>query len=279
MVSTFTTGKLALEEPATGDYANTWATPLNNNFTAIDAGLSGTTTVTMTASNVTLTSAQSQSMRINIIGALTANVTLTIPGTGFYVVQNTTTGNHTVLIAYGGGGTSVFSYQGGSICIFIGPAGVVAADDGPYIAKSGGTMTGGLALPANGLSVGGNQLYFSGTDMYSAYNIHATAFYGNLVTPSDRRLKYDIGPIVGALPMVEALQGVYYKNTKDGDQNIGLIAQDVQEVLPFVVRPSRYGEVDYGYLGVEYGKLVALLIEAIKELSGKVKALEGANDG
>ena len=89
---------------------------------------------------------------------------------------------------------------------------------------------------------------------------------------SDRRLKEDIAPIAGALAIIEKLEGVYYRRKAAPDRKeIGLIAQDVAPVLPEVVL-----EVDDEdrMLGVDYSKIVAVLINAVKELSAKVAALE-----
>jgi len=98
-----------------------------------------------------------------------------------------------------------------------------------------------------------------------------TAFYS-----SDKRLKENIQPIVNALSKVESINGNTY-DWKEGFEEIhshkgsdlGVIAQEVQSVLPDVVV-----ERDNGYLAVDYIKLVPVLIEAIKELSAKVKELE-----
>jgi hypothetical protein len=98
-----------------------------------------------------------------------------------------------------------------------------------------------------------------------------TAFYS-----SDIRLKENIVPIENALSKVEAITGNTY-NWKDGFEEIhshkgndlGIIAQEIQSVLPEVVT-----ERDNGYLAVDYIKLIPVLIEAIKELSAKIKDLE-----
>jgi hypothetical protein len=91
---------------------------------------------------------------------------------------------------------------------------------------------------------------------------------------SDRRLKNNIQPIENALDKVNELGGYTFdwneelqKARKGND--IGVIAQEVQSVLPEVVI-----ERDNGYLAVDYERLVPVLIEAIKELSAKVKELE-----
>ena len=98
-----------------------------------------------------------------------------------------------------------------------------------------------------------------------------TAFYS-----SDIRLKENVTPIENALSKVESITGNTY-NWKEGFEEIhshkgndlGVIAQEVQSVLPDVVK-----ERDNGYLAVDYIKLVPVLIEAIKELSAKIKELE-----
>jgi hypothetical protein len=93
---------------------------------------------------------------------------------------------------------------------------------------------------------------------------------------SDERLKENVQPIQNALSKVELISGNTY-DWKEGFDNIhphkgndvGVIAQEVEKVLPQVVINR-----DNGYKAVDYEKIVPLLIEAIKELSAKVKELE-----
>ena len=93
---------------------------------------------------------------------------------------------------------------------------------------------------------------------------------GTMTTASDRRLKKDIAPITDALAKVQALNGVNFKYIEGEVQSTGLIAQDVQAVLPDAV-----SEIDdEGHLGLAYGNMVGLLVEAIKELSEKLTTLE-----
>jgi len=94
-----------------------------------------------------------------------------------------------------------------------------------------------------------------------------TAFYS-----SDFRLKDNIAPIEDPLAKVLSISGNTYDwNEKSGKEghDVGVIAQEVLEVLPEAVTTR-----DNGYLAVDYQKIVPLLIEAIKELSAKVKDLE-----
>jgi hypothetical protein len=93
---------------------------------------------------------------------------------------------------------------------------------------------------------------------------------------SDRRLKENITPIANALEKVRSLTGVMFdwkEETKHvhgyEGHDVGIIAQDVQAVLPEAVRTN-----DTGYLSVRYEKMIALLIEANKELATRVEELE-----
>lgn len=90
---------------------------------------------------------------------------------------------------------------------------------------------------------------------------------GNVTAYSDVRLKSDIQTITNALELVKRLRGAAY--IKDGKASIGVIAQEVQEVLPQLVQ-----ENSDGYLSVAYGNMVAVLIEAVKELNTKIESLE-----
>ena len=95
----------------------------------------------------------------------------------------------------------------------------------------------------------------------------AAWFYG-----SDRKLKDNIVQIDHALDKVLQLTGVYFtwKDQKRGaGRKVGFIAQDVQPVLPEVVLDN--GRDD---LALSYDHVVPLLLEAIKELTGRVQVLE-----
>ena len=67
---------------------------------------------------------------------------------------------------------------------------------------------------------------------------------------------------------MQQLTGYTYTRTDSGERQTGLIAQDVQKVLPEAV-------VDGEHLSLAYGNLVGLLVEAIKELRAEVAALKG----
>lgn len=93
---------------------------------------------------------------------------------------------------------------------------------------------------------------------------------------SDRRLKKNITPIEDAVKKVKALTGVEfdwdpeYKAAHGYEgHDTGVIAQQVQEVMPTAVRTN-----ETGYLAVRYEKLIGLLVEANKELAARVEELE-----
>lgn len=99
-------------------------------------------------------------------------------------------------------------------------------------------------------------------------------FSGNVVAYSDRRLKRDIQPLEGALAKVLRLEGVNYKRIgTDTDRlECGFIAQEVQKVIPEVIIEQPDSDKT---LSMDYAKLNAYLVEAIKELTARLAVLEG----
>ena len=96
-------------------------------------------------------------------------------------------------------------------------------------------------------------------------------------TVSDERLKENIKLIDGALDKVKQLKGVTFNYTQDGKVSAGVIAQDVEKVLPEAVAEKKIPlKTDDGllYKTVRYDALHSLLIEAIKELSAEVDELK-----
>lgn len=118
-----------------------------------------------------------------------------------------------------------------------------------------------------GLNLTGTEFEMSGSytgDFNVDGEIIAT---GDVTAYSDRALKRNIQTIENALDKVIALRGVtYQKDEKDG---LGVIAQEVEEVLPEVVRKD-----GYGMRSVAYGNIVGLLIEAIKEQQAQIEDLK-----
>ena len=104
----------------------------------------------------------------------------------------------------------------------------------------------------------------------TAYADYMDLHCENLVQHSDIASKTDIGAITDALDTVGQLRGVRFRRKRreqTGPREIGLIAQEVAEVLPEAVTESERGA------GVAYTMLVPLLVEAVKELRGQVEEL------
>ena len=96
-------------------------------------------------------------------------------------------------------------------------------------------------------------------------------------TVSDKRLKHDINIIEDALDKVGQLNGCTFVFDADGKESAGLIAQDVEKVLPSAVTEKELPlKIEDGekYKVLEYDQTIGLLVEAIKELKAKVEELE-----
>ena len=103
-----------------------------------------------------------------------------------------------------------------------------------------------------------------------------TAF--STTTASDARLKSDIHTINDALGIVGKLRGVSYKWLRDGKSDIGVIAQEVEQVIPEVVKTKKTLGLDgeEEIKTVDYGKMVGVLINAINELKAEIEELKNA---
>jgi|GEM_PF-3456747 hypothetical protein len=100
--------------------------------------------------------------------------------------------------------------------------------------------------------------------------------YLDVFAGSDLRLKDNMQPLKGALEKVGQLNGMTFQWKKAGQSpfdektHVGLVAQEVATVMPDLVRK----DADSGLLAVEYSKLNAYLVEAVKDLHRIVRAQE-----
>ncbi len=127
------------------------------------------------------------------------------------------------------------------------------------------TASGGLSFVQNG-SVSTFTILSSGNAIFGS-----TVTAANFITASDQRLKTNIQPITDYETVLSAVNGVYYRWKDGGEPDIGLLAQEVAAVLPEAVITNQHG-----FMGVAYHKLVPVLIEAVKNLQGRVASLEAA---
>lgn len=131
---------------------------------------------------------------------------------------------------------------------------------------------------------GSKRLYISSTSS------EAIAAAGDVVAYySDGRLKDVSGPVEGALEKISRLHGVYYTHNEKArelgytgsERQVGLIAQDVQAVLPEVIARAPIDIAEDGgslsgedYITVKYDRIVALLVEGIKELTSELDSVK-----
>ncbi len=159
------------------------------------------------------------------------------------------------------------------------------------LSSAGGGSGGSLTVPGGTFSILGTDLHqmatFADDGAVSLYydnavklatvtggvNITGTLTATTEVTvSSDARFKSNIETIDSALNKVKAMRGVYFdKHGAEDRRSVGVIAQEMQEVMPEVVVTD---DTEDKHLSVAYGNLVGVLIEAVKELSEEVNELK-----
>ena len=156
------------------------------------------------------------------------------------------------------------------------------ATNGLYVRSGAGTAvvrsvvgTTNRVVVTNGDGVSGNITLDLGSDVPSlsgnnsftgTTNTFKAVVADTFTQSSDARLKDNVKTLNNAVNTVNGLRGVSY--TRDGHEEIGLIAQEVELTLPQVV-----GTTDAGYKTVSYSNIVGLLVEAIKEQQKTIEEL------
>jgi hypothetical protein len=131
------------------------------------------------------------------------------------------------------------------------------------------TSSGALALGANTIACGAITAPTT-TNTINSLIINAGTCTGvDFIATSDQRIKTNITTISNALDIVKELRGVYFTRIGQTKQTVGVIAQEVETVLPEVV----YTDSE-GLKSVSYGNMVGVLIEAVKVLLERVEKLE-----
>ena len=151
----------------------------------------------------------------------------------------------------------------GDINLDAGGGDIVLGDDGTQFASL--TNTSGNLIIKSGSTTAAT---FSGANVTFAGTLASGAITssGDVTAFSDMRIKHDIETIEGALAKVSDMRCVYFKRN-NGEAGTGVIAQEVENILPEVVK-------DGEYKSVAYGNMVGILIEAIKELKAEVESLK-----
>jgi len=207
----------------------------------------------------------------DIDGTLEADA-ITIGGTAIASVLSPVAGSSSIV--------TTGALNSGSIT-----SGFGTIDTGSSTITTTGAVTGG-SLVADNITINGNDisstnsdgdLLFKGNDGGSTITAltldmseaGAATFNNNVTAFSDERLKSNIETIDGGLAKILSMRGVTY--TRDDMDNVGVIAQEVEKVIPQIVMTA---DDEMGTKSVDYSRITAVLIEAVKELTKRVEELE-----
>jgi hypothetical protein len=154
------------------------------------------------------------------------------------------------------------TFQGTATFDILNFTGQLQQNGGPYIGSQFSNVGSNvfLAAPSN-LGIG------TSTPSYTL-DVNGTVNATDVVMRSDRRLKSEFDTISNALHKVRQLTGYTFNMTGKSERAAGLIAQEVQSVLPEAVTCD-----NQGLLSIAYGNVLGLIIESIKELDCKLDAL------
>ena len=152
------------------------------------------------------------------------------------------------------------------------------------IYKDGSTNVGHVSMDSDNLTikslVSDKDMIFQGNDggtgitalTLDMSEAGAATFNNDVTAFSDERLKTEIETINDALNKVCQMRGVSFKRTDDdGHTSVGVIAQEIEKILPEVVREDKSEDK---IKSVAYGNIVGVLIEAIKELKNEIEELK-----
>jgi hypothetical protein len=107
-------------------------------------------------------------------------------------------------------------------------------------------------------------------------SITNTASSTSFNTSSDARLKEDVGPVENSGALIDAMEPIRFRWKLDGTEDYGFSAQAMEKVYPRAVTPGvgEPGDKDFVPYGMDYAKLVTLLVAEIKSLRTRMAALE-----
>ena len=173
---------------------------------------------------------------------------------------------------------------------FTGGAGAISLTDSD-IRSNSGTWTGESHGKLQYHSNSWYMQYYSnfyhrdsgGSNRMSLDSSGNVTYSGNVTAYSDERLKKDIVTIDNPIDKIKAMRGVYYKEIETDRPRTGVIAQELEKVLPEVVMDIEDTNPETGETtstkSVDYGNMVGLLIEAIKEQQDEIERLRAILEG
>ena len=256
-----TTTTYSLVKPEIGASEDTWGTKINTNLDSVDNLLDGTTPITGIDIN-------SGSIDGTPIGANSAS---TVTATS--VIATSFTGDGSNLT-----GITDTTYSAGSGLDLSGTTFSVESDLRGEVWYIGRDSNDYFAVDTTSMN-----WYLDGANDMRLENDGDLHVEGNVIaystTISDERLKKDIVKIDNALDKVSQLNGYTFEYIADGKKSAGVIAQEVEKVMPSAITestlPLKMGDDDETkYKTVQYDQLHGLMIEAIKELKAEIEELK-----
>lgn len=289
MASTYS--GLKIELIGLGEQVGTWGTTTNTNLgTTLEQAIVGKATVNFASDanktlNFTNTNAaqDARALFLNATSGVSLSATrdLIVPAINkTYIVKNATSGNQSIRVISAGvgvtipnGKTAILYNDATDVSFQFDYAGELSLDGPLVVNGANGSYTGEMYLGNR------NIRNVTATDLWEMVDAAGTTTIfsfaddgdftaaGNVTAYSDINLKTDLKQIADALDKVKKLTGYTYTRTDSGERHTGLVAQQVEAVLPEAVKQGQY-------LSLAYGNMVGLLVEAIKELSDRVEKLE-----
>ena len=240
------TGTGFIANTTTSAVGNTTANVVISSSGITSSGTTGVVPVSNTAGSNLGSATQRWNLRANT-GDFSGTVSL------YTITANGSTGTS----------TQVLTSAGGSSNLYWADAGVLVTED-----TSNTTMYVAFTNANTGQITTVNVRSNDFTYNPSTGLVSATEFSGT----SDLRLKENVSTLKNAMEKVSQLRGVSYTFKDTGLPNLGLVAQEVEMVLPDVIRTN-----EMGFKSITYGNIVGLLVEAIKELKQEIEELKNGN--
>tara|TARA_B100001057_G_scaffold491794_1_gene582803 strand:+ start:191 stop:1042 length:852 start_codon:yes stop_codon:yes gene_type:complete len=279
---------ISISKSTVGGSEGTWGNTLNNSLdTIVDAvnGASGTLAPNLTTITINGVSSSVTAPELDLLNSL---------NTGGSVVQS--------FVIEDGDGTEV-SITDGKEVKFVEGHGIdinwtdtsTGSDADPYDLTF--TLKDDMRINSNVDVYTGNsndyihydtdvgmRFYTAGAEdmrLTDSGDLHVDAnIIGYSTTISDQRLKHDINKIENALEKVSQINGYTFTYNEDGKHSAGVIAQEIENVLPSAVESKNLvftGQEGVEYKTVQYDQLTGLLIEAIKDLKAEIEELKNAS--
>ena len=245
----------ALGTPSSGTLTNCTFPTLNQNTTGSAATLTTSRNINGVAFNgsadITVTAAAGTLSGATLAAGVTASSLTSVGTIATGVWQGTA-----VATTYGGTGNSVGYASGGAASAATATVVDDTATNATYYPMLGQATSGNTAP-----KVSSTKLTFNpSTGLLTSTDYNSS---------SDKRLKKNIKTVTGALATVDALRGVSFEWKEGGAKSIGMIAQEVQSVIPDIVTTD-----DNGYMGIKYTNMIGILVEAIKEQQEQINTLK-----